>query len=195
MKASIYSRPNSTTTMKPRESRRVSLDIDKLPPAPLAVHATSDCFVTPPEVAERMADYANLEAGLIVCDGSAGTGNLLKAIIDTQENVELFANELNYDLYQSIKNRFIDQSLTITQGDFLAFELPKVDRFILNPPFKNRSAYKHIEHAKSLLNSDGSIIALVPSNFHIDGMYTIEDLPSGTFSNTAISTKIIEIEI
>ena len=161
---------------------------------PLIVHRGTDCFVTPPEVAARMADYANLDSGQIVYDPEAGTGNLLQAIIDTGEPVELFGHELNHTLFDSLTARFDQQQLTLTQGDFLALEGISVDRFIMNPPYAKRAAYQHIEHARGLLNSDGLIIAVVPSTFDIDGMYTLETLPPDTFSNTRISTKIIEID-
>ena len=161
---------------------------------PLIVHRGTDCFVTPPEVAARIVGYANLESGQIVYDPEAGTGNILQAIIDTEEQVELFGHELNYTLFESLVSRFEQQAITLTQGDFLAIEDISVDRFLMNPPYAKRAAYKHIHHARSLLNSDGLIIAVVPSTFDIDGMYTLETLPPDTFANTRISTKIIEID-
>ena len=192
MKASIYTRPPKTTLVT-RRARRLSNVEDLTLPPPLAVHGATDCFVTPPVVAARMADYANLDSGFVVAEPECGTGNLIRAILDTQEAITLHANELNYDLFTSVSARFKDDDLTVTQGDFLECEGLEVDRFIMNPPYSKRQAYKHIEHARGLLAPKGLIIALVPRNFEIDGMYEIEKLPHGTFSNTAISTKIIEI--
>ena len=181
-------------TRRPRSSDTEAPTITEIE-TPLVIHRGTDCFVTPPLVAARIAtDYAHLESGQVVCDGSAGTGNFLQAIIDTGEQVELLGNELNYTLFDSLKARFNQQNITLTQGDFLAMAGITVDRFLMNPPYAKRAAYKHIEHARSLLSSKGLIIAVVPSNFKLDGIYELEVLPRDTFTATSIETKIIEIE-
>lgn len=198
MKKNLYSRPNKPFFVENKHRRPRSTDTGAArlpkPKKPIVVHGGTDCFVTPPEVAARMADYASLESGQIVFEPEAGSGNIIQALIDTQESIKLFANELNYTLFETLTERFSHPALTITQGDFLEISSVSAKKFIMNPPFSKRQAYKHIEHARSLLNGQGLIIALVPSNFQIDGMYEIESLPRGTFTGTDIGTKIIEIE-
>ncbi len=197
MEASIYTRPDKPMFIPVTrwDERRPQNEIKPLtvPEPALVLHVSSQCFVTPPEVAERMVDYANLEPGQLVYDPEAGTGNLLQAVLTHGPVVTLMGNELQQSLVEYMRKRFAGQNITLTQGDFLEQSGLCVDRIIMNPPYSKRQAYYHVAHARKCLTDNVVIIACVPVTFQVDGMYEIERLPPGAFAGTDVVTKIIEL--
>lgn len=194
MKASLYTRPN-----KPRAVTRPELapipDFDTVTgPALLVVSAGTDCFVTPPDVADRMAEYANLYPECVVFEPHSGTGNLVRAIQAAEPEACIMANELNSTLYTHLCSTF-EQSeyLNISQGDCMRYTAARFDRIVMNPPYSKRQALKHLQHAMTLLNPGGVIIALVPVTVGVPGAYEIERLPVDTFAGIKVNTKIIEV--
>lgn len=154
----------------------------------LTVGRETECHVTPTHVSRRMADYLGLSLGAKIAEPHAGTGQLIRALLDVgyteitavEKDLELF-NHL--DFYNKINH------------DFLVWSLGKINVFdgiLMNSPYAKRGAYRHFEAAISILKEDGRIIALVPVNFLMDDVYDLEILPIGTFENTAIATKIVE---
>lgn len=182
MDRSLYTRPNKPKTITvTRRARNFALDAPQVP-KPLAVSASTECHVTPPEVAGRMADYLELEPGLRVLEPSAGTGNLIESVIDYGCNV--VAVEKHHDLCNVVRDRF--PTVEVHQCDFLDF-FGTFDRVIINPPFK--TVKQHIAHALTLLSAGGVMVALVPVTFA--GGELLETLPAGTFKNAAVTTKIV----
>lgn len=192
MKQSIYTRPNKTFDTNPRRRPLADRTETTPTPKPIIVHAGTDCFVTPVEVAARMIEYANIEDDHIILEPSAGTGNIVNAVLEQYPNAPISANELNHTLYDHLKYRFNTQAnVTTLQGDFMRYMVPRFDRIIMNPPYSKRQAKKHVDHAITLLKPGGVVVALVPCTLEINGAYTIEHLDGDTFAGTKVRTKII----
>ena len=152
---------------------------------PVYVDKGTEAHITPQAQAELMVDYLGLFVGCSVLEPSAGTGNLIKALMD-HGDYEITAVEMNYSLF----NTFCDwEGIKAFQGDFLLHE-GKYDRVIMNPPF--RQCKKHVTHAFSLLKEDGILVALVPSNFEMG--QELETFSGDTFASTKVFTKLIMLE-
>jgi phospholipid N-methyltransferase len=186
MDASVYTRPNKPT--KTAVKTRQKADITPIEVAkPTFVGADTNCFVTPPDIAKRMVKYLSPES--LVLEPSAGTGNLIHALIEYGHPItNILAIERSYEIWKALKTRFFD--LPGHNQDFLEYNQKKFDFIITNPPFSRGSAKKHIQKSQSLLNPGGVLIALVPVTLDIGNQ--LETLPSGAFEATAVSTKLIE---
>lgn len=185
MNKNLYRRPKKPKVI-PVNKRLVDnlkpwIEIEK----PLIVDASSECHVTPPDVAERMAEYLGPVKNLL--EPSAGTGNLLMAARATNK----MAIERSQTLCGAIRKR---TGINPLCKDFLDHNEPGAyDGIIMNPPFSRVEA--HIKKALECTSTGGTIIALVPSTFKNDkyGAETIESLPPETFSSCKVNTKIIMI--
>ena len=194
MKQSIYTRPNKSFSAN--SHRRPLADRTETTPlpAPIVVSGGTDCFVTPPGPASLMVECANIEAHHVIWEPSTGTGNIVQAIIDQHPDAQITANELNQTLFHAAQARFKDHdNVSVVQGDCMQYNVARFDRILMNPPYSNRQAKKHVEHAKTLLKPGGVLIALVPCTLEVSGMYEIEQLDGDTFSGTKVRTKIIEV--
>ena len=190
--AANYARPDKPFQVegrrRPRYEAPEALDIVK----PLTVDRGTDCFVTPPREALRMAGYAELRRGMTVLEPSAGTGNIAHVILDACPGIKLHVNEQHHALYDATVQRVGNQA-TATQGDWLEYSGHTFDRIIMNPPFSRRQVYHHLAHALTLLKPDGFVVALVPVTVQVDNMTELERLGPDTFTGTKVHTKIIEV--
>ena len=164
-------------------------------------------FPTPPELAARMVQEANIQDRDIILEPSAGTGNILNEIDKIQERMAVglvVAVEKNYQVAETLQKRF---SFTPKVMDFLECNgnLGKFNKILMNPPFENGSDIKHIKHALNFLVTGGRLVALCangprqrdqlkPLAEESGGWW--EDLPAGTFKNagTNVNTAILVIE-
>ena len=165
-------------------------------------------FPTPPELAGRMVEEANISEGDRVLEPSAGTGNIVDAINNAgfNGNIHIEMVELNLSLVDILAHKY---HKPIICGDFLEkveFELGgKFDKIVMNPPFKNGEDIKHIKHAVTFLRKGGRLVALCangprqreqlkPLAENSGGFW--EDLPAGTFkeAGTNVNTALLVIE-
>jgi len=163
-------------------------------------------FVTPPEIAEKMVEYADLEPGQRVLEPSAGTGNLLKKAFDACTGVDcgtFTAVEINHALCGELQNdkkkRLYsnDQNYKIVCADFLECngDLGTFDRIIMNPPFVNGTDIKHINHALTFLKPGGRLVALCTNGprqrkAFMDIAEHWEDLPEKSFKNSGTNVNV-----
>ena len=130
--------------------------------APVAVSAWQ-LFPTPAAVAERMMDWAQLAPGLLVLEPSAGTGNLVRAMLARGVHAEdITAGEIAEDVAREFMRDFPDVPMLV--GDFL--EWPPTsggdgfDRVVMNPPFHRGEDARHIHHAAGMLKPGGMLVGL-----------------------------------
>ena len=198
MKASLYTRPNKPKAMIVTK-RRGQVEPPSFEPLPelVEVDRATECHVTPPEIAERMADYLGVYYRYKTLEPSAGTGNLIQAVFDCSEEAPVIvAVEQHYNLVNVLEKRFSANDVRLNQSCFLDFAKEcgeKYHRIIMNPPFKNIK--KHMNAAIDLLESeDARLIALVPITYQHEEAQTLEELGPDTFASAKVNTKIIEIE-
>lgn len=129
--------------------------------AGIQVVSARQLFPTPHDLAERIADLADLSPGDRVLEPSAGTGNLLQAIIERGVfKSDCVAIEINRDLFRALANKF--EGVRVDCADFMSCngDLGKFDRIVMNPPFENGSDIKHIEQARTFLKQGGRLVAI-----------------------------------
>lgn len=165
-------------------------------------------FETPPDLAKKMIEMAELKETDMVLEPSAGLGAIVKHI----ENGRLFFNDINqnfvdslaYDLMVAGKDIFSQSCQNFLKTN------DKFDKIIMNPPFTKQQDINHILHAYSLLNPGGILVSIVSESpffrenkksvafreFLAENSAEIIKNPEGTFkaSGTMVSTRIIKID-
>lgn len=165
-------------------------------------------FPTPPDLAARLVEAADVEADHRVLEPSAGTGNLLRAIQGAQPSATCVAVELSHPLAATLHSQF--PSVKVHQTDFLQCngDLGTFDRIVMNPPFAKGADIEHVEHALHMLNPGGRLVAIMSAGvtFRQDAAGfrsmvderggTIEDLPEDSFidSGTGVRTVLVTID-
>ena len=122
---------------------------------------TYQFFETPTQVAAKIAALAGIKPGDRVLEPSAGKGAIIRAI--QQECPQLavvFACELNPQMASDLSTLAAASRIAghgdvvVTCEDFLDHE-EKYDRIVMNPPFTQDQAVRHVKHAYDLLNPGG----------------------------------------
>ena len=187
--------PNqATATAAPFEAMRESLR------AGVQVVAAPQLFPTPPDVARRVIELADIRPGDRVLEPSAGTGALLAAIEELAPDCgAVLAVELNAALADRL--RAAHPLTVVYTADFLTWapDAP-VDRIAMNPPFNNGSDIEHIQHARRFLKPGGRLVAICANGprqqaqLRPDAETWIE-LPAGTFTGTNARAAIAVFEL
>lgn len=155
-------------------------------------------YPTPPDLARRMADLADLRPGVWVLEPSAGTGNLVQAVREAQPAARVQAVELSLQLANALATRC--QGVPVIPGDFLektAFELgAPFDRIVMNPPFNGGADIKHILAARALLKPGGLLVGICAGGPRqaekLEPLADLwEPLPPGTFESAGTSVSTV----
>jgi methylase of polypeptide subunit release factors len=159
--------------------------------------AAPQLFPTPPDLARRMVEMANIQPANTILEPSAGTGRILDALADYWMFCPITAFELNVDLAQSLQRSY--GYVIVWQGDFLERTDMTFDRIVMNPPFVNGADIRHIRHAVSLLRPGGRVVALCadgPRQRKAFENHYSEALPPGLFSDegTNVNTRLVIID-
>lgn len=162
--------------------------------APQAVQVVGavDLFPTPPELAERVAELAELEPGQRVLEPSAGTGSLVAPALAAGVRVQ--AVEQSETLAAHLRRRFEGQAFGCVSADFLTTtpeQLGTFDAVVMNPPFGQAADIRHVRHARSFLKPGGRLVAIVAGGprqaeaLQADAELW-EPLPPDTFEGTSV---------
>lgn len=155
---SLPARIRPTPEPAPATAQDVAAMKDQLRNGGVQVAVAPQLFPTPPGLAARMVELADIDPRHKVLEPSAGTGNILKAIGDQPDKV---AVEVNASLVEGLARLGVS-GLRIHQADFLECngELGAFDRIVMNPPFADAADIAHIEHAATLLKPGGRLVAI-----------------------------------
>ena len=158
-------------------------------------------FPTPAALARRMVNIAEVQAGETVLEPSAGTGAIVRAVIESVDT-EIVGYEINRDLVSALSRTFPSYKLQARCEDFLTVtegqgQFPVV---LMNPPFANGADIKHIRHAATFLRPGGCLVAICANGPRQQeqlkplALYW-EDLPAGTFAEqgTQVNTALLVI--
>lgn len=181
--------------------------------------AINGFFPTPPALADRMA--RELDAGALhdVLEPSAGSGNLIDAVLRNAPGCSITGIEVNHTLANLLDSQYANEKrVTTFQHDFMDFNTVFMgatpnrlfDRIIMNPPFENLQDIDHIRHAAEMLDENGRLVAICsPGPFFRNDdkclafrdwlgqfTYTYEELPPGTFkeSGTNVAAVLLIID-
>jgi len=156
-------------------------------------------FPTPPELAIRMAELAEIQPGMRVLEPSAGTGNLARAIRSAVPGAHLDLIEIDPKLCSILKA----SGFEVSCRDFLAASMPVCpdsedghDRVLMNPPFSKGQDVAHILHALKFLKPGGRLVALCANGprqqAELRSLATIwEELPGDTFADQGTGVRAV----
>ncbi|MDM3332405.1 methyltransferase [Citrobacter sp. Cb127] len=167
-------------------------------------------FPTPPEIARRVIDLAEITNEMQVLEPSAGRGALVLEVKERAPDAMVSMFELMPD-----NNKFLRDLKLHTCGigeptDFLDVKpLDVFDRVVMNPPFGRQADIKHVTHALKFLKPGGLLVSVMSSSvtFRNNKLTNdfrqlieergghIEELPEGAFksSGTMVNTVIVVI--
>jgi phospholipid N-methyltransferase len=170
-------------------------------------------FPTPEPVAERLVMMARIEPGNTILEPSAGTGNLIDAILKNHQDARISYCEMNCFILDILRGkyecvngvRFLGRDcfdIDTTRGE------SRFDRVIMNPPFERGQDVDHVLRAwYSLLAPRGILSAIVSAGvfsrmdkkaksfreFLQNAKAVVRDIPAGSFksSGTGVESKIV----
>jgi predicted RNA methylase len=173
--------------------------------APKAV-SSFNLFQTPATIAARMAQLvaAHATTGRVL-EPSAGLGRIYKALIQAAPDARMVlveeSPECCAELYKLTEDRGGDR---IYQRDFLEL-MPgdiggEFDAICMNPPFKQGTDIKHINHALTMLTPGGLLVSLcyngARQNAYIkERCDTWEVLPEGSFRAEGTTASVVLLTI
>lgn len=154
-------------------------------------------FFTPPEIAARMVELADIQDGDCIQEPSAGSGNIIREIfkvIPEQNQGLVLAIEIDGDLVSQLRDSFY--GLNVWQRDVLEItNLPPCERIIMNPPFENGVDIKHIEHMRMFLRPGGKLVALCANGPKQQAAFKgiadhWEELPASSFKSEGTNVNV-----
>jgi protein-L-isoaspartate O-methyltransferase len=166
--------------------------------AGVQVAVAPQLFPTPPPLAARMAKLAEIGWHDRVLDPSAGTGNLIHAIVDAEPTAKIHAVEINQAICDALPSNLLADGEAFC-ADFLictVAQLGRFDKVLTNPPFHNGEDIKHIKHALHFLERDGILVALCANGPRQQAELrpladTWEELPDGTFADQGTDVRAV----
>jgi hypothetical protein len=168
--------------------------------AGVQVAVAPQLFPTPPALAACMATLAGIEYKDRVLEPSAGTGNLLRAIVEAEPTAKIHAVEINRALCDALPASLMADGEALC-ADFLTCTTEQLGRFnkiLMNPPFANGADVVHIKHALHFLERDGVLVALCANGPRQQKELrplatTWEELPEGTFADTSVRAVLMAV--
>jgi phospholipid N-methyltransferase len=165
-------------------------------------------FPTPLPVAEQLVTLACIEPGHRILEPSAGSGNLIDAILQSSGNVQLSYCEMNCFLLDLLREKYDGKDFVHFAGrDFMeldpAHSGQQFDRIVMNPPFERGQDIDHIFHAYRMLAPKGILTAIVSAGvFHRKDKKTlgfrklleqaqafVQQLPGDAFKSSGTMTQ------
>lgn len=174
---------------------------------------------TPDPIADMLVDWIDPQAGNVILEPEAGSGNIVRAI---ERGVSDRASRGKvvvacYELLEQNRAKLAelaedaDVEVKILGDDFLKADPEKstvYDSVAMNPPFENRADVIHVRHACRFVKPGGKVAAIVSGGamFRDDKIGrefrsfvashgTIEMLPDGSFESegTCVRTAIVRL--
>jgi phospholipid N-methyltransferase len=165
-------------------------------------------FPTPPPVAEQLVTLACIEPGHRILEPSAGSGNLIDAVLQSSGNVQLSYCEMNCFLLDLLREKYDGKDFVHFAGrDFMELDPAhsglQFDRIVMNPPFERGQDIDHIFHAYRMLAPKGILTAIVSAGvFHRKDKKTlgfrklleqaqafVQQLPGDAFKSSGTMTQ------
>ena len=142
-----------------------------------------------------MVELAEIQPGMCVLEPSAGTGNIVRAVLDSVDT-EVLAYEINSGLCSQLSRMFPSYKLQARCRDFLAVTdfQGQYERVLMNPPFSNGQDIAHIKHALTFLRPGGRLVALCANGPRQQAELrplatTWEELPGDTFASQGTNVR------
>lgn len=163
-----------------------------------------DFFRTPATLAARVVELADIQAGMLVLEPSAGEGDIVRVI---PEGVTVHAVELDRGRSEVLERVIAarGEASVAIRADFLAVQPNPYDRVVMNPPFGRQADIDHVMHAAKFLKPGGKLVAVMAGSVEFRDNKktvafreyvaslggTIERLPDGTFSQSGTGVRTV----
>lgn len=164
-------------------------------------------FPTPPELAVRVVQAADIQPGQKVLEPSAGRGNLAtRAHLTGAGAVDCY--EIQEQHVEALRGE--ERLRMVYRADFLEISpVPNYDRVVMNPPFAHGADIRHVRHAYRFLAPLGRLVSVMSAGVltrqdalgeefrawvrSVGGKF--EELPAGSFeeSGTAVNTVLVTL--
>ena len=115
-------------------------------------------YPTPPELAARVVEMADIKPGMSVLEPSAGQGGLADLMPGC---LCVEAAQLNFRVLTAKGHRALHVDFLAWAANWGAAE--KFDRVVMNPPFDQGRWLAHVEAAAKLVANGGRLVAILPS--------------------------------
>lgn len=160
-------------------------------------------YPTKENIANKVIEMADFKTGKEkTLEPSAGQGGLVKLI----PSINVHCVEISKINSYILKERFsfinFNRTLQVFNEDFLKFSKKtkeRYDRIVMNPPFSQGRAKKHVEEAYKLLEKEGVLVAVLPASFKgkeiISGvLHEYSNVYISEFDNTNVNVVILKIK-
>lgn len=115
-------------------------------------------FPTPPELAKRVVELAEIEPGHIILEPSAGQGGIA-------DFLPLRPMVTCVELLPENTKVLKEKGYCVHEGDFLSKSCrEEYDRVIMNPPFEKQADIDHVLHAWNCVVPGGRLVAIMASS-------------------------------
>lgn len=164
-------------------------------------------FETPPELARRLVEMAEIKNNMRCLEPSAGKGNIVEAIANKIDREFVICCDINREFV----NTLLSKKFYATVEDFIEVKgKGQFDRVVMNPPFTKQQDIDHVLHALEFLKFGGILVSVMSAgvmyrtNKKIENFwktvyaqedYEVVELPEGTFkfSGTMVNTIILKV--
>lgn len=136
-------------------------------------------FPTPPAVIASMIDHADIRPGMKVLEPSAGKGDILDELRETQPNADYDAVEPVGELRAILQAK----GHNVAGSDFMQHG-GEYDRVVMNPPFENGQDADHVRRAYEMLKPGGKLVAVMS-----EGPFSRSDRKAQEFRDWLDSTN------
>ncbi len=151
-------------------------------------------YPTPESLARDAVTMAEDGAvlGMAWLEPSAGQGGLAD-LMPKADTLCVEISRLHCDILRAKGHQ-------VEHADFLGWQpAVKPDRIVMNPPFSEGRWQAHVEHAASMLDPTGKLVAIVPASakdkFQLEGFTTIwSDVYVNAFATASVSVVILIAE-
>jgi len=175
-------------------------------------------FATPTSLAKEMIDFADVRAGDVVLEPSAGSGSIVLPLRDRGAMVvavELQANTRE-QLLAALKKQGGDPPVQVIGVDFTQTSLRDLDpsnqgfdKAVMNPPFAAGQDVLHVLHAFGMLRPGGRLVAVMSagiafredrrtSSFRSEILSLggrIDELPEGSFKSSGTNVRTVLVRV
>lgn len=170
-------------------------------------------FPTPPNLAKRVVQMAQVEAGMSTAEFSAGNGAIALELARAAGGPD---KVLCVEIFPPNVKILKQHGFPVHECDFLSMvpptdEAEKFDRIVINPPFSNHQDAAHVAHACKFLKESGRLVAITSTSwqhqesnkkasqfreFVAQTSAEIEQIAAGEFksSGTMVPTTVLAID-
>ena len=151
-------------------------------------------YPTPSSVVDDMLEQVDLR-GKRCLEPSAGLGSIARKMVGCAELTMIEISSLFCDSLTET----VDGNTRVLNMDFLKFVGQRFDVILMNSPYSQGRALAHIEHAATLLDQGGTLVAICPpcvaAKLDIEGVSKTQGkLFHDAFEGTQVTVQLVKLQ-